>query len=75
MLEACAHHAEVQLVPLSGRAGKPRAGGTERPGNLRVGHDGLLLLRAIGPDNIGLFTGTVERGRQLPQNFRMALAA
>ena len=75
VLEARAHHAEVQLVPLSGRAGKPRAGGTERPGNLRVGHDGLLLLRAIGPDNIGLFTGTVERGRQLPQNFRMALAA
>ncbi len=34
VLEARAHHAEVQLVPLSGRAGKPRAGGTERPGDL-----------------------------------------
>ena len=45
VLEARAHHAEVQLVPLSGRAGKPRAGGTERPGDLGVGHNGLFMPR------------------------------
>ena len=75
VLEARAHHAEVQLVPLSGRAGKPSAGGTERPGDLGVGHNGLFRLRTIGLDNIGLFTGAVERGRQFLQNLRMALAA
>ncbi len=66
VLEARAHHAEVQLVPLSGRAGKTSAGGTERPGDLGVGDDGLFLFSVTGPDNIGLFTGAVERGRQLP---------
>ena len=75
VLEARAHHAEVQLVPLSGRAGKTSAGGTERPGDLRVGDDGLLLFCVTGPDNIGLFAGTVERGRQFLKNFRVALAA
>ena len=73
VLEARAHHAEVQLVPLSGRAGKTSAGGTERPGDLGVGDDGLFLFSVIGLDNIGLFADTVERGRQFPQDLRMAL--